>query len=109
MAGFRKPFTTAIPLNAAGFFGLHLVTAGSYIGEEQTVPIPGAPYRKFFVEDDRLKGFIIIGDTARSGIYTALIRDKTPLSSIDFEKIVRSPQLMAFSKIKRQDMLAAGR
>ena len=37
----------------------------------------------------------------RAGIYTALIRDRTPLNSIDFELIKEKPQLMAFSKMDR--------
>jgi NAD(P)H-nitrite reductase large subunit len=117
MAGGEKVFDTAFPVNAAGFFDLHLVTAGSYTGEAlltefagQTsfVPTKDSPYRKFFIENDLLKGFIIIGDTSRAGIYTALIRDKTPLSSIDFERIKTAPQLMAFSKAKRAEILSGG-
>jgi NAD(P)H-nitrite reductase large subunit len=100
-------FTKAIPLNAAGFFGLHLVTAGSYIGTEIEVPAPH--YRKFFTQDDRLKGFIIIGETVRTGIYTALIRDQTPLSSIDFAHIQVSPALMAFSPVQRAEILSGGK
>jgi NADPH-dependent 2,4-dienoyl-CoA reductase/sulfur reductase-like enzyme len=108
MAGGEKSFDTAFPVNAAGFFDLHLVTAGSYTGEALFVPTKDSPYRKFFIENDLLKGFIIIGDTARAGIYTALIRDKTPLSSIDFERIKTAPQLMAFSKAKRTEILSGG-
>ena len=105
------------PLNASGFFGVHLVTAGSYIGEALEVPAsapvknaaaPSPYYRKFFIRDDRLKGFIIMGDTARSGIYTTLIREQTPLSTIDFDKITLAPALMAFTKVQRQEILSAG-
>jgi NAD(P)H-nitrite reductase large subunit len=106
MSGGEKPFITAFPLNAAGFFGLHLVTAGSYAGEMLDIPAAGALYRKFFVKDDLLKGFIIIGEADRAGIYTALIRDKTPLSSIDFDLIKAAPALMAFSKARREEILA---
>lgn len=60
---------------------------------------------KFFVDNDLLKGFIIIGDVNRAGIYTALIRSQTPLSSIDFDAIKDEPRLMAFSKSRREVML----
>lgn len=118
MAGGSKPFTKAIPLNSAAFFGLHLVSAGSRIGTcidasrpsvkaHGAIPAKRGEYRKFFVEDDLLKGFVIIGDVSRSGIYTSIIRDKIPLSSLDFDAIKEEPQLMAFSKSRREKILAA--
>lgn len=104
MAGSPKPFTRAMPLNSAGFFDLHMVTAGSYTGKCIDASHDGY-YRKFFVDGDLLKGFIIIGDVNRAGIYTALIRSQTPLSSIDFDAIKDEPRLMAFSKSRREVML----
>ncbi|MDR1785942.1 MAG: FAD-dependent oxidoreductase [Spirochaetaceae bacterium] len=111
MAGAEKPFQNAFPMNAAGFFGLHLVTAGSYAGEGVEAPAgtedePG--YKKFFVDKGLLRGFIIIGDTSRAGIYTSLIRERTPLASIDFDLLKTSPALMAFSKSARAEMLSGG-
>jgi NAD(P)H-nitrite reductase large subunit len=108
MAGGEKVFDTAMPLNAAGFFGLHLVSAGTCAGDAVSAPTAESPYRTFFIENDMLKGFIIIGDTGRSGIYTALIRNRTPLSSIDFNSIKTAPALMAFSRAERQQMLSGG-
>src|SRR5574344_47692 len=112
MAGGTKPYTKSMPINSAGFFGLHMVTAGSYTGKCIDASIPAAKespdegeYRKFFVDNNELKGFIIIGDVARSGIYTALVRDKTPLDSIDFDAIKMEPRLMAFSKSRRETIL----
>jgi NAD(P)H-nitrite reductase large subunit len=110
MAGTEKAFIKAIPMNAAGFFGIHVVTAGSYIGKE----VEGGgkendpTYRKFFVENDMLKGYIIIGDTSRAGIYTSLIRDQISLNSVDFELIKKAPALIAFSKNARAEMLSGG-
>jgi hypothetical protein len=48
----------------------------------------------------------MIGDIRRAGIYTSLIRNQTPLDSIDFELIKQKPQLMAFSAEKRYAELA---
>ena len=118
MAGGEKPFTKAIPINSAGFFGLHMVSAGSYTGKcidasksavkaHGDVPATPAQYRKFFTDNDLLKGFIIIGDVNRSGIYTSIIRDQIPLSSIDFDAIKDEPRLMAFSKSRREKILGA--
>lgn len=105
MTGHEQKFENAIPMNAIGFLGLHVLTAGSYDGEVYT-DIKDGTYKKLFYKDDLLKGFIIIGDVSRAGIYTSLIRNKTPLSSVDFELIKEKPQLMAFSKSERKKMLA---
>ncbi len=105
MAGGEKHYDHAIPMNAIGFFGYHVLTAGSYTGEVYTASA-GNSLKKLFYEDDRLKGFILIGDVARAGIYTSLIRSETPLSSIDFGLICEKPQLMAFSRAERKEMLS---
>lgn len=104
MAGGEKVYDKAIPMNAIGFFGMHIITAGSYDGEASVLQQNGN-YKKLVTADDTLKGFIMIGDVARAGIYTALIREKRPLSSIDFDLIKEKPQLMAFSKRERAKTL----
>jgi NADPH-dependent 2,4-dienoyl-CoA reductase/sulfur reductase-like enzyme len=104
MAGGEKEITDAFPLNAIGFFGLHMVTAGAYDGEEYTRR-DGGNYKRLIYRDDRLRGFIMIGAVERAGIYTALIRRQTPLSSIDFDLIKEKPQLLAFSQKERARQL----
>ena len=47
----------------------------------------------------------MVGNIERAGIYTSLIREKPPLSEIDFELIKEKPQLMAFSKKERSRKL----
>lgn len=108
MAGGKKPYDKAIPMNAIGFFGLHIITAGSYNGEE-TVIQHGQNYKKLVTNDNLLKGYIMIGDVARAGIYTSLIREKKSLSSIDFDLIKEKPQLMAFSKRERAKTLGGAK
>lgn len=92
MAGGENDFTQAIPMNSIGFFGLHAMSAGSYTGEEQVVRSEKG-IKKFFMENGYLKGFIIIGDTARAGIYTSIIRNKIPIDTIDFDSLKQTPQL----------------
>lgn len=104
MAGGEKTYDSAIPMNAVGFFGLHVITAGSYGGEE-TVTSNGSQYKKLIVKDGLLKGYIMVGDVRRAGIYTSLIRNQTPLDTVDFELLKEHPQLMAFSRKERQKML----
>jgi len=95
-------FNKAIPMNAIGFFGLHMITAGNYTGEvysknsEQVIS-----YKKLFFSDNKLNGYILIGNVEKAGIYTSLIRERTPLDSIDFDLIREKPGLMAFTREER--------
>lgn len=108
MAGGSELYDKAIPMNAIGLFGLHIITAGSYDGKAYITHAPGV-YKKLIVKDDLLKGMILIGDIKRAGIYTALIREKTPLDTIDFDLIKEHPQLMAFAKQARKVKLAGAK
>lgn len=54
-------------------------------------------------------GFILVGDVARAGIYTHLIRDRIPLDAIDFELMKKKPQLMAFQAKDRAKMLGGAK
>jgi NAD(P)H-nitrite reductase large subunit len=105
MAGKETTFDNAIPMNAMGLFGLHMITAGVYEGESYTERSEGN-YKKLFYRDDKLIGYILIGDVSRAGIYTSLIRNQIPLSSVDFELLKVSPQLAAFGREYREEKLA---
>ena len=104
MAGGKKEYGKAIPMNAIGFFDLHIITAGDYDGDV-FVEQNGQDYKKLVSKDGLLKGFILVGDVARAGIYTALIREQTPLDTIDYGLIRQKPQLMAFSRAERSKKL----
>ncbi len=107
MTGTEKPYNKALAMNAIGFFGLHIITAGCYQGEEFVKRgKDGKTYKKLVYANNRLKGYILIGDIARAGIYTALIREQTPLDTIDFDLIRERPQLMAFSHKERAQKLS---
>ena len=108
MAGEDVVFDKGIPMNATGFMGLHLISAGAYDGEPLLTRTPGS-YKLLYTRDDRLVGFILLGDVERAGIYTSLVRERTPLSSIDFELIRETPQLMAFSATERAVKLGGKR
>ena len=95
MAGDKEVFDKAIPMNSIGFFDLHVMTAGTYEGEvyeEKTA----STLKRLFTKDDLLKGFILIGKTERAGIYTSLIRAKTPLKTIDFDTMKKIATSVAF-------------
>lgn len=97
MAGGEKTFENAIPMNSIGFFGYHMMTAGNYDGE-MIEEKDGASLKRFFVKDNRLIGFILLGATDRAGIYTSLIREKTPIDTIDFELTKKAATNLMYSK-----------
>jgi len=99
--GGEMTFDKAIPMNAIGFFGLHIITAGNYIGEVYTKR-GNNQYKRLFYSNNKLNGYILIGDVGKAGIYTSLIRERTPLNTIDFALICEKPGLMAFTKEDRQ-------
>ena len=101
MAGGSEVFDRAIPMNSIGFFGLHMMTAGTYEGElfeERT----DTSLKRLYTKDDLLKGFILVGCDERAGIYTSLIRERTPLSSVNFELLKKSATTAAFSAEMRR-------
>lgn len=104
MADGEKIFDNAIPMNAIGFFGLHALTAGSYDGDMYEEKTEGS-VKRLFVKDGFLIGFIMIGNTDKVGIYTSLIRNRTPLDTVDFEILKKSPSLVPFSAQYRRQKL----
>ena len=103
MAGGSAVFDNAIPMNAIGFFGLHTMTAGTYDGDVYE-EARDSGCKKLFTKDGLLKGFILIGDTTRAGLYTSLIRNRTPLCEIDFDRMKITATSAAFSAEKRSKM-----
>lgn len=101
MAGGDSVFDNAIPMNSIGFFGLHAMTAGSYFTEKDG----GELYeekgenniKRLYMKDGHLTGYIIIGDVNRAGIYTSLVREKTPLDTINIDLLKKNPSLSIFS------------
>lgn len=104
MAGAETKYENAIPMNAIGFFGLHIITAGSYDGEEY-VEENGNTYKKLVFKDGLLKGFILMGDVKRAGIYTSMIKERIPLENVDMDMLKNRPQMMMFGKARREEKL----
>ena len=104
MAGGEKSFDKAIPMNAIGFSGLNIISAGNYSGDVYSENGNGY-YKRLFYSDNRLNGYILVGNVEKAGIYTNLIREQTPLDAIDFALVCEKPGLMAFTKEDRMARL----
>ena len=109
MAGGETVFDKAIPMNSIGFFSLHAMTAGSYYGADQGGELyeekGNGTLKRLFTKNGFLTGFILIGQIERAGIYTSLIREQTPLHTINFEILKREPALIAFCEKNRRKKL----
>ena len=111
MAGENFSFTKGIPMNSIGFFGLHSISAGSYPTKDQGATVfdetTPTSIKRFFVKDNKLVGYMLVGDVDRAGIFTSLIREETPLDSIDFERLRSTTSLGAFDKNTRDKKLGS--
>ena len=101
MAGGSEVYDKAIPMNSIGFFGLHTMTAGTYEGElyeEKTE----TSVKRLYIKDNCLKGFMLVNCGERAGIYTSMIRERIPLSSVNFEILKKVATTAAFSSETRR-------
>ena len=106
MAGGEETFEQGIPMNSLGLLGLHIMTAGTYYTEEQG----GEFYeeqtkdrlKRLYMKDGFLTGFILIGQVERAGIYTSLIRERTPLQNVDLDMLKKIATTAAFSPAARK-------
>ncbi|MCR5845189.1 MAG: FAD-dependent oxidoreductase [bacterium] len=109
MAGGEATYDGGIPMNSMGILGLHIMTAGSYYDEESGGKTyfyeTEGGYKKLFTKDGHLTGFILMGDLNRAGIYTAMIRERRPLDSLDFEAVFENPSLIPFGRAFRKQKL----
>ncbi|MDR3263770.1 MAG: FAD-dependent oxidoreductase [Clostridiales bacterium] len=106
MAGGNAVYDKAMPMNAIGFFGKHILTAGLYEGEEiKSGSVSGGVFKKLFVKDGKLKGFIFIDDFKRAGLYTALIRDGIDLTGIDDATLLDDIGFKLYPKAERDKVL----
>ncbi|GHU45507.1 NADH oxidase [Clostridia bacterium] len=118
MAGGSQAETSAglLPMNAIGFYGLHLISAGnggSHLGKnesEYTVNDKDGYKRLVFKETAEgkvLTGYILIGKyVSRAGIYTSMIREKYLIPGDKAGLVHEKPQLLIFGKATRLQKLA---
>ncbi|MDR2047103.1 MAG: FAD-dependent oxidoreductase [Clostridiales bacterium] len=117
MAGGSAEYDGAMPMNAIGFFGKHILTAGIYEGEEikrgsfaaasasDLSSVSACTLKKLFVKDGGLKGFIFIDDFKRAGIYTALVRERRDISGLDADALIENAGLNFYPKEFRDEVL----
>jgi len=106
MTGLRAKAPAAFAMNSISFFGLQLISAGviSNLNSNDTVidiDSTKNKLRRLNIFNDNLIGFILINDDQRAGIYTALINDKTKLSSLRYDITSKDIGLDIYPKEER--------
>ena len=96
MAGGAEVYDKGIMMNSIGFYGLHAMTAGSYEGDVYEEKTEGS-VKRLYTKGGLLKGYVLVGCCERAGIYTSMIREKTPLDTVDFELMKKGATTAAFS------------
>ena len=104
MAGEECSFLTDIPMNATNLFGVRITSAGLFVGEKTEVTV-GEDYRALYVEGDVIKGFILIGDSARAGILTDFIRKKRSIGEMDAKELLAGRDLSVYPAEERRAAL----
>ena len=108
MAGGEASFDNALPMNSIGFWGLHMMTAGTYANDGSAKMLEEKTekgIKRFFIRDDKLIGFIIIGEVKSAGIYTNLIRTQADISALDLDILTKNASLLPFGENYRRKML----
>ncbi|MDR3274657.1 MAG: FAD-dependent oxidoreductase [Endomicrobium sp.] len=104
MAGTKKKAPAAFAMNAISFFGLQLISAGIISGLNLNNGITYSTknnLRRLNILNDNLIGFILINDNQRAGIYTALINDRTKLSTLEYDITLKDISLSVYPKEER--------
>ena len=107
MAGGRESFPSSFAMNAISFFGMQLISAGITGGKEGDIfhDEENDKLRRLNISDDNLKGFVLINDPQRAGIYTSLINDKTKLSDLQYDIRSRDIDFSVYSKEVRENKI----
>lgn len=100
-AADAEPYQGNFAVNAVDFFDISLLTGGIINPPEDDafdvrVLLGEGTYAKFVVSDDRLVGYILLNRPANAGIYTAMIEQRVPLSSLDGDPFEDAPLNLDF-------------
>jgi NAD(P)H-nitrite reductase large subunit len=79
--GRKRVYEPQTSMNSLKGLSFQLITAGRQLGEE--VVFKGRDWlQKFFVHQDRLQGFVLLGQVEQAGIYMNLLQTQRPLGEI---------------------------
>ncbi|MFN3699066.1 MAG: NAD(P)/FAD-dependent oxidoreductase, partial [Dictyoglomus sp.] len=89
MAGKKVTYKGSFPMNSIGFFDIHVMSAGisnpsSDVEIIKRLDLERRIYRKFYIKDGRILGFMFINSIDRTGMIVDLMRNQIDIS--DFKE-----------------------
>ena len=88
LSGKKKPYPGGFPMNSVELCGIPAISVGVSNPPDMNYEIideikpKKSIYRKMVIKDNQLKGFVLIGEIDRAGLYTGLIKEKIDVSSM---------------------------
>jgi NAD(P)H-nitrite reductase large subunit len=104
MAQVKTKTSAAFAMNAISFFGMQLISAGIISPSNPSNAVTNLTKDalcRLNISNDNLIGFILINHNQRAGIYTALINDKTKLSTLEYDIRSKDIGLSVYPKEER--------
>lgn len=106
-------FVDSFAVNAVDFFDISLLTSGIINpsegdGCEVHAFVEGDEYAKFVVRDGALVGYVLLNRPDDAGVYTSMIEDEVPLSSLEGDVFSRPVGNLDFSEDVRWRRLHKG-
>ena len=115
MAGSATTFEGGFAFNSISFFDFPIVTAGLQDGQpsgKMEVFLDYQPerasYKKIFLRDNRLVGFIILNDVDRAGLLTGLVGDSVDVSEFKESLLKEDFGYVSLPKGVRSERLIRG-
>ncbi len=88
MAGRTVPYAGGLPMNSITYFGLPTASVGLVDPKEEDgcelfmdLDHERMTYRKLVFRDDRLLGYVLMGNVSQAGLYTGFVRFRVPVGS----------------------------
>jgi len=96
MTGVDSAYNGGLAMNAIAFYGLPTVSVGivnpapgdAGVETSETLDEEHGTYRKLVFKDQRLVGYVLVGEIDTAGLYTGFIRFKFPLDPEVKEKLM---------------------
>lgn len=115
MAGQVTHYPGGFAMNAIGFFGMSMITAGIIKPEGEEFEIltqvddQGQQYKKIILRDNKIVGFIYLNAVDRAGIMTGLIESQEDVSSFKAHLLAEDFGYNYFPADMRKAKLLKGR
>lgn len=113
MAGGEATFDGSFPVNSIGFFDIHIMTGGINNADDKIETLVRFEedkmlYKKLYISNNKIVGFIFINSFDRTGIIVDLMRRRIDISSLKDKLLSDSFGFLDFPKEFRREKIFGG-